>query len=95
MGQAIEVCGSGGYKPPSGPVVSPKPKPVPGDVTIWSNFSTLHVAPPVKKSIDDPADARLMYRMSCKGDPSYTLPRDDAPGWIDDNIVPPYRTPLT
>ena len=64
----------------------------PGDVTIWSNFSTLHVAPPVKKSISDPADARLMYRMSCKGDPSDTLPRDDSQSWIVDNIVPPYRT---
>ncbi len=65
----------------------------PGDVTIWSNFATLHVAPPVKQSINDPADARLMYRMSCKGAPSYELPRNDSQRWIDDNIVPPYRTP--
>lgn len=66
----------------------------PGDLTIWSNFSTLHVAPPVKKSINDPADARLMYRMSCKGDPSFELPRSDAQAWIDANIVPPYRSDL-
>lgn len=67
----------------------------PGDVTVWSNFSTLHVAPPVKKSINDPADARLMYRMSCKGNPSDTLPRGDSDEWIADNIVPPYRSPAT
>ena len=66
----------------------------PGDLTIWSNFSTLHVAPPVKKSINDPADARLMYRMSCKGEPSYELPRTDSDTWIDENIVPPYRSEL-
>lgn len=67
----------------------------PGDVTIWSNFSTLHVAPPVKRSINDPADARLMYRMSCKGEPSYDLPRNDSQPWIDENIVPPYRSPIS
>lgn len=67
----------------------------PGDVTIWSNFSTLHVAPPNKKVINQPADARLMYRISCKGEPSYELPRPDSDAWIDTNIVPPYRTPLT
>lgn len=67
----------------------------PGDVTIWSNFSTLHVAPPNKKVINDPADARLMYRISCKGDPSYELPRPDTDEWINTNIVPPYRTPLS
>ena len=66
----------------------------PGDLTIWSNFATLHVAPPVKRSIDDPDDARLMYRISCKGAPSYELPRSDPQSWIDDNIVPPYRSPL-
>jgi len=66
----------------------------PGDVTMWSNFSTLHVAPPNKKVINDPADARLMYRISCKGEPSYELPRSDSDEWIATNIVPPYRTPL-
>lgn len=66
----------------------------PGDVTIWSNYSTLHVAPPNKRVINDPADARLMYRISCKGKPSYELPRPDSDEWIANNIVPPYRTPL-
>ena len=65
----------------------------PGDVTIWDNFATLHVAPPTKKPVNDPADARLMYRISCKGEPSYSLPRQDSDTWIDDNILPPYRTP--
>jgi len=65
----------------------------PGDVTMWSNFSTLHNAPPAKSVINTPEDARLMYRISCKGEPSYALPREDDQGWIDANIVPPYRSP--
>ena len=65
----------------------------PGDVTIWSNFATVHKAPPAKSIINTPEDARLMYRISCKGEPSYSLPRQDSDTWIDDNILPPYRTP--
>lgn len=64
----------------------------PGDVTIWSNFATLHTAPPSKRIVDDPADARLLYRISCKGEPSYELPRQDGEEWIEHNIVPPYRS---
>ena len=66
----------------------------PGDVTIWSNFSTLHVAPPTKKFVNDPADARLMYRVSCKGPVATELPRPDTDEWIAANITPPYRTAL-
>jgi len=65
----------------------------PGDVTMWSNFATLHNAPPAKSVINNPEDARLMYRISCKGEPSYVLPREDDQGWIEANIVPPYRSP--
>ncbi|MEE3109526.1 MAG: TauD/TfdA family dioxygenase, partial [Pseudomonadota bacterium] len=65
----------------------------PGDVTIWSNFATLHNAPPAKSIISDPRDARLMYRISCKGEPSFTLPRTDSEPWLKANIRPPYRTP--
>ncbi|MEK9748908.1 MAG: TauD/TfdA family dioxygenase [Pseudomonadales bacterium] len=65
----------------------------PGDVTIWSNFSTLHNAPPAKRIINRPEDARLMYRISCKGEPALTLPRDDTNDWIESNILPPYRSP--
>ena len=65
----------------------------PGDVTIWSNFATLHTAPPSMRTINDPADARLMYRVSCKGEPSFELPRADDDTWIEANITPPYRTP--
>ncbi|MGH1488314.1 MAG: TauD/TfdA dioxygenase family protein [Acidimicrobiales bacterium] len=67
----------------------------PGDVTMWSNFATLHDAPPYKSSINTPDDARLMFRVSCKGRPSATLPRNDSDEWIAANLVPPYRTPLT
>ncbi len=65
----------------------------PGDVTIWSNFSTLHNAPPAKSIVNKPEDARLMYRISCIGEPSYSLPRQDSEDWINTNIVPPYRSP--
>ena len=64
----------------------------PGDVTIWSNFTTLHVAPPTKRPVNDPVDARLLYRISCKGPVSASLPRPDADDWIEANITPPYRT---
>ena len=66
-----------------------------GDVTIWSNFSTLHNAPPVKSRICRPEDARLMYRVSCKGEPSYHLPRQDTDQWLKDNIDPPYRSTVS
>ena len=64
-----------------------------GDVTIWSNFATVHNAPPAKSIINTPEDARLMYRISCKGEPSFNLPRGDSDEWITDNILPPYRSP--
>ena len=67
----------------------------PGDVTIWSNFATLHVAPPTKKFVNDPADARLLYRISCKGPVSPDLPRHDSDEWIEANIAPPYRSAVT
>jgi alpha-ketoglutarate-dependent taurine dioxygenase len=67
----------------------------PGDVTIWSNYATLHVAPPSKKFVNDPADARLMYRISCKGPVSTTLPRPDTDEWIQANITPAYRSPIS
>lgn len=65
-----------------------------GDVTIWSNFSTLHNAPAVMRIINRPEDARLIYRISCKGDPRYELPRDDSDEWIEANLNPPYRSNL-
>ena len=68
-------------------------KHTPGDVTIWSNFSTVHNAPPAKSIINTPEDARLMYRISCKGEPNYRLPRNDPDEWIASNISPPYRSP--
>jgi taurine dioxygenase len=64
-----------------------------GDVTVWSNFATIHNAPPAKSVINSADDARLMYRISCKGEPSYQLPRPDSDAWLADNILPPYRTP--
>lgn len=68
---------------------------LPGDVTIWSNFTTLHTAPPSMLVVNNPDDARLMYRISCKGRPSDRVPRSDDDDWIAGNIVPPYRSPVS
>jgi alpha-ketoglutarate-dependent taurine dioxygenase len=66
-----------------------------GDVTIWNNYMTLHTSPPIKAGIDRAEDARLLYRLSCKGEPSLTLPRDDAPSWIANNISGDYHSPAS
>jgi alpha-ketoglutarate-dependent taurine dioxygenase len=65
----------------------------PGDVTIWDNYMTLHNSPPMKVNIRSSEDARLMYRLSCKGEPALTLPRQDAPAWLRSHISAGYRTP--
>ena len=57
-----------------------------GDVLIWDNFMTLHNTPPLKVDIDNLRDARLLYRISCKGNPSLKLPRKDSLNWIKENI---------
>ena len=38
-------------------------------------------------------DARLMYRLSCKGPPCFELPRTDTSTWLQEHISPPYTTP--
>ncbi|MBT5874620.1 MAG: hypothetical protein HOH43_14470 [Candidatus Latescibacteria bacterium] len=67
---------------------------VPGDVTIWDNFMTLHNSPPVKSNITSIEDARLLYRLSCKGQPCLALPRKDDPAWLEAHVAGGYRTPL-
>jgi len=64
-----------------------------GDVTIWDLFTTIHVAPPIKENIQSIDDARLFYRISCKGEPALTLPRRDPPEWIEEHIFLGYTTP--
>ena len=64
----------------------------PGDVTLWDLFMTLHVQPPTKENVESLDDVRLIYRMSCKGEPSLTLPRQDSPEWLDENIYLAYKT---
>jgi alpha-ketoglutarate-dependent taurine dioxygenase len=66
---------------------------VPGDVTIWDNYMTLHNSPPLKSHINSIEDARLLYRLSCKGEPALVLPRNDAPQWLEEHIAGGYRTP--
>ena len=66
---------------------------VSGDVTIWDNYMTLHNSPPMKVGIDDVADARLLYRLSCKGSPALRLPRRDLPEWLATHIPGGYATP--
>ncbi len=66
----------------------------PGDVTLWDLFMTLHVAPPSKDNIQSLDDARLFYRISCKGEPALTLPRHDSPEWVREHIFLEYTTPM-
>ncbi len=65
----------------------------PGDVTIWDLFATIHVAPPIKENIQSIDDARLFYRISCKGEPALTLPRRDPRAWVEEHIFMGYATP--
>ena len=65
----------------------------PGDVTLWDNYMTLHNSPAVKSNIDTIDDARLLYRLSCKGEPALSLPRNDPPQWLAEHITAGYATP--
>jgi alpha-ketoglutarate-dependent taurine dioxygenase len=65
---------------------------VPGDVTLWDNYMTLHNSPPLKSNINSLDDARLLYRLSCKGEPALSLPRHDAPEWLEAHIAGGYTT---
>ena len=64
----------------------------PGDVTLWDNYMTLHNSPPIKTNINSIDDARLLYRLSCKGEPALSLPRVDDPEWLEAHAGG-YRTP--
>lgn len=65
----------------------------PGDVTIWNDLMSIHCSPPIRTGIARLEDARLLYRLSCKGAPSLTMPRHDDPAWIAGNITGGYRSP--
>ena len=65
----------------------------PGDATIWNNFMTLHNSPPMKVKITAIDDARLLYRLSCKGEPALSLPRQDNPDWLAAHVAAGYSTP--
>ena len=65
-----------------------------GDVTIWDLYATLHAVPPIKSNVDSIDDARLMYRLSTKGEPCYDLPRRDDEGWLAANVATGYTTDL-
>jgi len=65
----------------------------PGDVTLWDNYMTLHNSPPIKSNINSIDDARLLYRLSCKGGPALSLPREDAPEWLAAHIAGGYKSP--
>ena len=58
----------------------------PGDVTIWDNYMTLHNSPPIKSGISSIDDARLLYRLSCKGEPALSLPRQDDQEWLEAHV---------
>ena len=65
----------------------------PGDVTIWDNYMTLHNSTPVKLNINSIDNARLLYRLSCKGEPALSLPRNDDPEWLAEHVGGGYATP--
>jgi len=65
----------------------------PGDVTIWDNYMTLHNSPPIKSNIHSIDDARLLYRLSCKGEPALSLPRQDETQWLAAHVPGGYSTP--
>lgn len=68
---------------------------VPGDVTIWDNYMTVHNSAPSKAGhLTNLRDSRLLYRISCKGQPAPTLPRNDQPLWLKEHIAFSYTTPL-
>ena len=64
----------------------------PGDVTLWHNYMTLHNSPPCMSNIESIDDARLMYRLSCKGEPMLHLPRMDDPDWLEEHIAGGYTS---
>ena len=66
----------------------------PGDITLWDNYMTLHNSPPAKVNINSVDDARLLYRLSCKGKPVLSLPRNDDPEWLETHIAGGYTTPI-
>lgn len=64
----------------------------PGDVVIWDNYMTLHTTPFIKETISSIDDVRILYRLSCKGEPAVTLPRNDPSEWLKKNIPGGYST---
>ena len=46
------------------------------EIVVWAGdlFSTLHCIPPQLRGSDSLDDARLLYRLSCKGEPSGARP---------------------
>ena len=66
---------------------------MPGDVTIWDNYMTLHNSPPIKSNISSIDDARLLYRLSCKGEPALSLPRRDETEWLAAHVSGGYSPP--
>ena len=59
----------------------------------WKDYRDCHVKPDlvlIYRLIDD---ARLLYRLSCKGEPALALPRRDETEWLTAHIAGGYTTP--
>lgn len=41
-----------------------------GDLAIWDTYATMHSAVPIAHADDDPHNARLLWRISCRGEPA-------------------------
>ena len=50
--------------------------------------ATLRAIPPLKHN-----DARLFYRLSRKGPPCLSLPRNDEEAWLQQHVYAGYRSP--
>ena len=57
----------------------------PHDVMVWDTLQTLHKANPIGTATSAET-TRFLYRISVKGDPSATLPREDDPAWLEHYI---------
>ena len=51
-----------------------------GDLAIWDTFATMHSAVPIAHASADPANTRLLWRISCRGAPAPYRPDKGHPG---------------
>ena len=60
-----------------------------GDLVVWDNLALMHQGPIEGVSVADASHprARLLFRVTVKGEPATALPRRDAGWWVDTHII--------